>query len=109
MKESKKLEKQYNQLRSQLSAEISLLLKMHNDIEIEPEFKKPIVYAQGYDEQDEPQLIEEVNVSFVTVFHQGNEVETVGYGSLSTEILIELLKGMEDSLADAKKFIEKGK
>lgn len=109
MKQSVKLKKQYDQLRKQLVAEIMLLLKQHQDIEIEPEFKKPIAYASGMDEQDEHQLIEQVNENFVTIFHQGNEVETVGYGSLSTEILIELLAGMEDSFEDAKKFISKSK
>jgi hypothetical protein len=107
MKQSQRLEKEYNHLRGRLISEIMLLIKQHQDIEIEPEFKKPIAYAVGYDEQDEHQLIEEVNENFVTVFHQGNEVETVGYGNLSTEILLNLLKGMEESLEEAKKFISK--
>jgi len=107
MKESKKLEKQYGQLRGQLIAEISLLIKMHNDIEVEPEFKKPISYAVGMDEQDEHQLIEQVDFLNVTIFHQGNEIEKVKYENLSTEILIELLKGLEISLDEAKKFLSK--
>ena len=91
MKESKKLEKQYSQLRSQLIAEISLAIKLHKDIEVEPEFKKPIAYAAGMDEQDEHQLIEQVDFLHATVFHQGNEIEKVKYENLSTETLIELL------------------
>jgi hypothetical protein len=107
MKESKKLEKQYGQLRGQLIAEISLLIKMHKDIEVEPEFKKPIAYAQGFDEQDEQQLIEQVDFLHVTIFHQGNEMEKVKYEYLNTDTLIEVLKGLENSLDEAKKFLDK--
>lgn len=105
MKESKKLQKRYDQLRSQLLAEISLLVKMHNDIEMAVEFKEPIAFANGIDEQDECQLIEEINFLEVVVFHQGNEVERVATELLSTEILIKLLSGMEESLESAKKFV----
>lgn len=107
MKQSQRLGKRYNQLRSQLSAEISLLHKMHMDIEVEPEFKKPIAYAAGMDEQDEHQLIEEVTVTEAVIYHQGNEVERVKYEDLTTEVLLELLKGMEQSYEEAKKFISK--
>ena len=106
MKQSQRLEKRYNQLRSQLHAEIGLLHKMHMDIEVEPEFKNPIAYAAGMDEQDEYQLIEEVTVTEVVVYHQGNEVERVKYEDLTTEVLLALLKGMEQSYEEAKKFVE---
>ena len=106
MKESKKLQKRYDQLRSQLVAEISLLVEMHNDIEMTVEFKKPIAFANGIDEQDECQLIEEVNALEVVVFHQGNEVERVATEHLSTEILLKLLSGMEESFESANKFIK---
>lgn len=107
MKQSQRLSTKYIQLRAQLVAEIMLLLKQHQDIEIEPEFKKPISFAEGMDEQDEHQLIEGLDEHFVHVFHQGNDVGKFGIETLSTETLIELLKGMEASLEDAKKFISK--
>lgn len=105
MKESTKLKKKYDQLRSQLIAEISLSLKLHKDIEIEPEFKKPIIFAPGHDIDDEHQLIEEVSFSGVNVFHRGDQVQTVPFAHLHTDTLISLLDGMEKSLESAKKFI----
>lgn len=106
MKQSQRLEKRYNQLRGQLIAEITLLCKLHMDIEIQPEFKKPIAYAAGMDEQDEYQLIEEVTITEAVVYHQGNEVERVKHEDLTTEVLLALLKGMEQSYEEAKKFVE---
>jgi len=107
MKESKKIQKIYDKVRSQLIAEIRLLGKMHKDIEMDVEFKKPIAFAPGVDEQDEHQLIEGINESEAIVFHQGDEVERVVLEHLSTEILIKVLEGMEESLESAKKFIDK--
>lgn len=103
MKASKKLSKQYEALRSLIIAEISLAIKLHNDIEVEPEFKKPISFAAGGDEQDEHQLIEYVDLLKVTIYHQGNEVGTEKYENLSTNTLLEILAGLEESLEDAKK------
>ncbi len=105
MKQSQKLENDYNHLRGRLIAEIALLIKQHQDIEVEPEFKKPIAYAQGFDEQDESQLIEYIDVNEVTIFHQGNEVEKVKLEHLTTDILIAVLKGLEKSFEDSKKFL----
>ena len=107
MKESKKLKKTFDKLRSQLVAEIRLLGKMHKDIEMEVEFKEPIAFAPGIDEQDEHQLIEGINESEAIIFHQGDEVERVALEYISTEILIKILEGMEESLEGAKKFLEK--
>ncbi len=105
MKQSKKLEKKYEQLRSHLIAEIMYLHMMHGKIEIEPEVD--VFYANGYDEQDEPQTIQQVELTEVVVFHQGNEQERVKYEHLSTETLIALLKGMEESFEEANKFLKK--
>lgn len=105
MKQSQKLENDNSHLRVRLISEISLLVKQHQDIEIEPEFKKPIAYAQGFDEQDESQLIEYVDVNEVTIFHQGNEIEKVKLEHLTTDILIAVLKGLEQSYEDSKKFL----
>lgn len=107
MKESKKLEKKYNQLRSQLIAEIGLLHKMHKDIQIEPEFKNPVAYAQGFDEQDEHQLIEQVTATEAIAYHQGNQVEQIRFEDLTTLTLLELLKAMELSFEEAKKIAGK--
>lgn len=102
MKQSQRLESKYSQLRAQLIAEILLLHKQHTDIEIEPEVD--VFYANGYDEQDEPQTIQQVEITEVVVFHQGNEQERVKYEHLVTETLIALLKAMEKSLDGAKEF-----
>lgn len=104
MKQSKKLEAQYEKLRSQIIAEILLLIKQHEDIEIQPELS--VRYATGHDEQDEPLLIEEVGVLNVTVFHRGETVECVEYVRLTTETLIEILGEMEKSYESAQNFVK---
>jgi len=104
MKQSQRLEKKHNELIGQLIAEIRLLLKQHQDIEIEPELS---VFWASTDEGYDPQMIQEVYVDVVTIFHNGDAVQSVSLNHLHTSTLIEVLKGMEKSLEDAKKFISK--
>jgi hypothetical protein len=104
MKQSQRLEKKYNELNGQLIAEIRLLLKQHQDIEIEPEVN---VFWATMDEESEPQIIQEVYVDVVTIFHHGDAIQSVSLEHLHTSTLIEVLKGMEKSLEEAKKFISK--
>jgi hypothetical protein len=80
------------------------LHKKHTDIEVEPEVD--VFFANGYDEQDEPQTIQQVEITEVVVFHQGNEQGRVKYEHLPTSTLLALLKGMEKSLEEAEKFVK---
>ena len=105
MKQSEKLKKQYDQLRSQIIGEIRMAHKKHTDIEIEPEIE--VLYVNGMDEQDESYNIQQVETTEVVVFHQGNEIERVVYEYLTTSTLIKLLEAMEKSLVDAEKFLSK--
>lgn len=84
-----------------------LSLKCHQDIEMEVEFDEPVVFALGYDDQDEAQLIEEIKEDgSVVIFHQGNVVGGCKLEELHIETLINVLDGMEESLKSAKKFLD---
>lgn len=106
MKRSDKLKKDYEKLRIQICAEICVLLKKHRDIEVEVEFPEPVKFCDGYDDQDEPQLIESVDENNVFIFHQGNEMGTVPVESLPTSTLLLILEQMEKSFDEAMAFLK---
>lgn len=105
MKRSNKLKKDYENLRIQIYAEICVLLKKHRDIEIEVEFPEPVKFCNGYDDQDEPQLIESVDENNASIFHQGNDMGNVPIESLSTSTLLLILEQIEKSFDEAMAFL----
>ena len=106
MKRSDKLKKDYDKLRIQICAEICILLRKHRDIEVEVEFPEPVKFCDGYDDQDEPQLIESVDENNAFIFHQGNNIGTVPVESLSTSTLLLILEQMEKSFDEAMAFLK---
>lgn len=97
---SQSIETSYKQLRAELLGEILNVVKQHEEAEIAVEFDDPIHYGMGMDEQDNPPEIEDVTSSGdVIVFYQGEECNRIKLEHLETEKLIEILKGMEKSLA----------
>lgn len=108
MKQSERLATQHAQLRRQAIAEIMLLVRRHQTIEMEIEFTEPIFYGQAIDEQDSPPEIQEITeAGFAVIFYQGDEIEKVALERLSTEKLIEIVNGLEESLEEAKAFKNK--
>ena len=106
MKNSEILRNTYNALRISIIAEIVILVTKHKEIEMEQEFDKPPFYCNGYDEQDEPQVIENVDEKRAYIMHQGNDMGDELLEHLPTHTLIEIVEQLEKSYEDAKKFSE---
>lgn len=97
MKQSEKLNEKYQELRNRIVSEIMLLVKKHLfDHEVLAELEKPIFYASGIDEQDNPHEINEITESGeVIICYQGDESERFPLEQLTTEKLIEVLEELE--------------
>lgn len=106
MKQSEKLKKDYDKLRIRIHSEICVLIKKHKDIEMEQEFEKPPFYSIGYDEQDENQVIERVDLEKAYIMHQGNSMGDELLEHLPTHTLVEILEELEKSYEASKKFLE---
>ena len=104
MKASKTYINNYHALRIGILEEISRLVQAHRDIEMAVEFQKPIFYGSGVDEQDNSPEIEEItNLGVAIIYYQGDEIERVRLETMGTDKLLEVLEGLEESLADLTK------
>lgn len=106
MKKSEIYAKNNNDLRLAIINEIRSCVRQHKSNDITVEFRSAICYASGYDEQDESQIVEEVNEKEAIIYHRGDETERVALEHLSTEILIQILAGLESSLEEIKAAIK---
>lgn len=108
MKESTKFHKRHEQLRRQSIAAIMLLVKKHKDIEMPIEFTASIFYGQGIDDDDNAPEIDEITESgLVVIYHQGNEIERIKLELLSTDLLVKIIGGLEESFSVGLKSIKK--
>lgn len=105
MKQSEKLNESYQELRNRICSEIMLLVKKHLfDLEMAIEFKNPIFYGTGYDEQDNaPEIYEISEAGEAVIYYHGSETERFPMEQLDTEKLIEILEGLEASFEDLEK------
>lgn len=110
MKQSTKLLQEYEAIRKRIISEIIVLIVAHANIEMDVEFDKPVFYAHGYDEQDDPHAIEEVKVNGdVIVYYQGDISNIDKLENLETHTLLKVLEELEKSLDGAKEFLQKTK
>ncbi|MEK6829788.1 MAG: hypothetical protein AABY15_06740 [Nanoarchaeota archaeon] len=106
MKNSEILRNTYNALRISLIAEICILVKKHEDIEMEQDFKKPPFYSNGIDEQDENQVIVRVDEKKAFIMHQGNDMGDEFLEHLPTSTLINIVEQLEKSFEEAEEFLK---
>jgi len=107
MKNSEKILDKYNNLREEIIREIVINVLEHQRLEMSVEFDEPIFIGEGIDEQDNPPVIEEANEVEVIIYHQGNSTDRIKFEHLPTSKLIEVLKGVEESLEKVKEFVTK--
>lgn len=105
MKNSEDLKSKYNALRISIIAEICVLVKKHEEIEMGQEFDKPPFYCNGIDEQDENQVIERVDETKAYIMHEGNDMGDELLKHLPTHTLIEIVEQLEKSFEGAEGFL----
>jgi hypothetical protein len=98
MKNSLILKNKYEELRMSIIGQIQSLISAHDAIEMAVEFDKDIIFENGIDEQDCPQIISDVTKDEAIVTHQGDFMVKVDLVELSTEKLIKIVAGLETSL-----------
>lgn len=99
MSQSKDFKHKFAVLRNNLIHTFRSTARCFESHEVECEILKPIQYAPGYDDQDEPQMPHYVKLDgSIEIYHQGNEVATVQPEDCETEFLLEVLEEMEKEL-----------
>lgn len=73
--------------------------KRFENYEVAAEIEDTVVFSQGQDDQDEPQVVQEVELDgTIVIFHQGNEVQRVQPEECTTEFLLDVLESLEKTL-----------
>lgn len=101
MNKSQEFKSKLDVLRTTVINTLKSTARMFETYEVACEIEKPIAYAQGYDDQDEPQMPAFVDLDgTIEIYHQGCEVAKVQPEACETEFLIELLGAMEELLEE---------
>jgi hypothetical protein len=95
----------HEELRKGIIKDIISLVEQHEAIEMEVEFPEPVFYCNGFDEQDENQVIEKIDKEKAFIYHQGNCMGTEYLECLSTEMLLDIQEQVAASLEETKKFL----
>lgn len=101
MKKSEIFLKNNEDLRVAVLSEISSQVRQHEGLKLIIDFEKSIAYSCGHDQEDEAQLIENVTQTHAIIYHQGNLMESKKLSELSTDMLIQIVGGLEKSLEKA--------
>jgi hypothetical protein len=101
---AKEFKQKLDTIRQEVINMVTSTARCFETYEVAGELDTPVKFADGYDEQDEPQEAQEIELDgTIVIYHQGNVVQRLQPKDCSTEFLLDVLQEIENTLSELHK------